>query len=475
MDERKKFILIYPTITKLERYSSKIGAAGGAQIPLGIFYLAAYLRNHGWDVQVIDGEAEKLAAEQIVSRIKDFGARFIGISSTTVAFHRAIELARIIKKESSGSTLLLGGPHITSNVNHAMSCEVFDYGVLREGEITALELLDALVNGTPLDNIKGIAYRDSERRLVVTSNREYIADLDSLPFPAYDLIPDITSYTPPPSNYKTSPVINMITTRGCPHQCTFCDNNVFGRKYRERSAENVFMEIKFLREKYGVREIAFVDDTLLISKQRIYKLFELLDAGNFKFSWTCASRVNNVDYEFLKFIKSKGCWAIAFGIESGDEGILKTIKKDISLDRARDVIHWCRTLGIKTKGFFIIGHPTESIETINKTIALACELELDDVLVTFNTPIPGSQQYAEVDKYGILYKTDWSQFNCWYPVFVPFGLTQEILFQKHREFYRRFYLRPRMIWRYFLSFFGKGGFHRLLSILKASRYIIFKE
>jgi radical SAM superfamily enzyme YgiQ (UPF0313 family) len=235
------------------------------------------------------------------------------------------------------------------------------------------------------------------------------------------------------------------------------------------------MEIKLLREKYGVREIAFVDDTLLISKQRIYKLFELLDAGNFQFSWTCASRVNNVDYEFLKFIKSKGCWAIAFGIESGDEGILKTIKKDISLDRARDVIHWCRTLGIKTKGFFIIGHPTESIETINKTIALACELELDDVLVTFNTPIPGSQQYAEVDKYGILYKTDWSQFNCWYPVFVPFGLTQEILFQKHREFYRRFYLRPRMIWRYFLSFFGKGGFHRLLSILKASRYIIFKE
>jgi len=475
MDERRKIVLIYPPVTKLERYSSKIGAAGGEQIPLGIFYVAAYLRNHGWNAQVIDAETEKLTAEQIVSRIRDFGARWIGISSTTVAFHRAIELATVIKKETPCSTVLLGGPHVTSNVNQAMSYEVFDYGILREGEITALELLDALIDGLPPDNIKGIAYRDSERKLVVTSNREYIADLDSLPFPAYDLIPDITSYAPPPSNYKTTPVINMITTRGCPHQCTFCDNNVFGRKYRERSAENIFMEIKFLQEKYGIREIAFVDDTLLISKQRIFKLFELLDAANLQFSWTCASRINNVDYEFLKFIKSKGCWAIAFGIESGDQGILKTIKKDISLDRARDVIHWCRTLGIKTKGFFIIGHPTESIETINKTIALACELELDDVLVTFNTPIPGSRQYAEVHKYGTLYKTDWSQFNYWHPVFVPFGLTQDILFQKHREFYRRFYLRPRMMWRYFLSFLSKGGFRRLLAILKASRYIIFKE
>ena len=475
MDERKKIVLIYPPITKLERYSSKIGAAGGEQIPLGIFYVAAYLRNHGWNAQVIDAETEKLAAEQIVSRIRDFGARWIGISSTTVAFHRAIELATVIKKETPCSTVLLGGPHVTSNVNQAMSYEVFDYGILREGEITALELLDALIDGLPPDNIKGIAYRDSERKLVVTSNREYIADLDSLPFPAYDLIPDITSYAPPPSNYKTTPVINMITTRGCPHQCTFCDNNVFGRKYRERSAENIFMEIKFLQEKYGIREIAFVDDTLLISKQRIFKLFELLDVANLQFSWTCASRINNVDYEFLRFIKCKGCWAIAFGIESGDQGILKTIKKDISLDRAHDVIHWCRTLGIKTKGFFIIGHPTESIETINKTIALACELELDDVLVTFNTPIPGSRQYAEVHKYGTLYKTDWSQFNYWHPVFVPFGLTQDILFQKHREFYRRFYLRPRTVWRYFLSFLSKGGFRRLLAILKASRYIIFKE
>jgi anaerobic magnesium-protoporphyrin IX monomethyl ester cyclase len=475
MGEPKKIILIYPPITKLERYCSKIGAAGGEQIPLGIFYVAAYLRSHAWEVQVIDAETEKLTAEQIVSRMRDFGARFIGMSSTTVAFQRAVELASVIKEETPDSMVLLGGPHITSNVNHAMSYEVFDYGVLREGEMTALELLDALVDGLPLDHIRGIAYRDPERKLVVTSSREYIGDLDSLPFPAYDLIPDITRYAPPPSNYKTTPVMNMITTRGCPHQCTFCDNNVFGRKYRERSAENIVMEIKLLFEKYGIREIAFVDDTFLISKQRIYRLFELLDAGHFHFNWTCASRINNVDYEFLKFIKSKGCWAIAFGIESGDEGILKTIKKDISLDRARDVIHWCRTLGIKTKGFFIIGHPTESIETINNTITLACELELDDVLVTFNTPIPGAPQYAEVDKYGILHQADWSQFNYWHPVFVPFGLTQEILFQKHHEFYRRFYLRPRIMWRYFLSFFGKGGFRRLLSILKASRYIIFKE
>ena len=289
------------------------------------------------------------------------------------------------------------------------------------------------------------------------------------------MISDISLYTPPPSNYKTLTVINMITSRGCPNQCTFCDNNIFGREYRQRSAENIMEEIKFLRKKYGVREIAFVDDTFLINKKRIYKLFEILEKENIFFYWTCMSRINNTDFEFLKFLKSKGCWHISFGIESGDETILKLIKKNISLEKAKEVITWCNKLKIKTKGFFIIGHPTETIETIDKTIKLACSLKLDDIVTTINTPIPGSQQYAEAEQYGTIDKTNWAEFNYWRPVFVPNGLTKEILLRKHKEIYRRFYLRPRILFRYFMSFFGKGGLKRFTHVFKASSFIFRKE
>ncbi len=469
--EMKKIYLLYPPISKKERYSSDVGSVGGEQIPLGIFYLASWLRKHDYHVAVTDAEALKLTEEQILEEIRQFAPDFIGISSTTVAFHRAVGVAGIIRSRVPGLPIILGGPHITSNIEHAMSFEAFDYGVIGEGEITLLELLTALSAKTSVNEIAGIVYKDVSKKLIITSGREYIENLDMLPFPAYDLIQDISLYTPPPSNYKTLPVVNIITSRGCPNLCTFCDRNVFGRRYRERSAQNVFEEIKFLHEKYHVREIAFVDDTFLINKKRIHELFDLLSREGLHFSWTCMARINNVTFEFLQFLRDNGCWNIAFGIESADEDILKAIKKNISPENVRQVIDWCHKLAIKTKGFFIVGHPLETIGTIDKTIRFACSLKLDAVVVTINTPIPGSQQYAEAHMYGALDTTDWSQFNYWRPVFVPHGLTEEVLLKKQKEFYTRFYLRPRIMLNYLRSFFGRGGMKRFKSIIKLFGYV----
>jgi anaerobic magnesium-protoporphyrin IX monomethyl ester cyclase len=471
MADQKRVYLLYPSISKMERYSSDVGSVGGEQIPLGIFSLASYLRENGYLVSVTDAEALKLTEEQIVNEVKARSPNFIGISSTTVAFHRALGVASIIKNQFPDTPLILGGPHVTSNVEHAMSFDAFDYGVLGEGEITALELLNRLSNGETVHEVSGIAYRDENGTVKRTSKREFIKTLDMLPIPAYDLIPDIRLYTPPPSNYKTLPVVNIITSRGCPNECTFCDRNVFGRKYRERSAENVFHEIKYLWDHYHIREIAFVDDTFLINKQRIVKLFELLDDAGIHFSWTCMARINNVDYEFLRYLKGNGCWNIAFGIESGDEAILKVIKKHISLQAVKNVITWCSKLKIKTKGFFIVGHPLETVETIDKTISFACSLKLDAVVVTINTPIPGAQQYAEARDYGTLDESDWSKFNYWRPVFVPKGLSEEVLLSKQKEFYMRFYLRPRIVMSYLSSFLGRGGLKRFKSILKLFGYV----
>ncbi len=397
-----KVYLIYPPISKQERYSSELGHAGGEQIPLGIYYLSSYLKQFSYKVQVSDGEALKLEREDIIKEIALFKPDFIGISSSTVAFHRAAELARHIKSRFAEIPLIIGGPHITAAPEDAMSLGVFDYGVIGEGEITLKELLEAHINQSSLENIDGICYFSPNKELVINPRRAYISDLDSLPFPAYELIPDIELYTPPPSNYISTPVVNIITSRGCPSRCTFCDKNIFGNLYRKRSPEDILKEIKYLKVTYDFREIAFVDDTFLIDKKRVYALFDLLDKENIHFHWTCMSRINDLDLEYLKFIKSKGCWHISLGIESGNKDILKIIKKNISLEKVEQLIKWCHNLGIKTKGFFIVGHPLETIETLDETIALACHLKLDDIVVTINTPLPGSQQYEEADLYGTL-------------------------------------------------------------------------
>lgn len=465
MAPRERVFILYPPISKMERYSSRLGSVGGEQLPLGIFYLAAYIRENGYDVRVCDAEAERLSSQDILDRIDAYNPRVVGISSTTVAFHRAVEIAEAIRTRFPEVITVLGGPHVTSNLDHAMSCAAFNYAVIGEGEITFLELLDALSRNDSPAEIRGIAYREASGRIIRTPSREYISNLDILPYPAYDLVREIGSYAPPPSNYRTLPVMNIITSRGCPNTCTFCDRNVFGRKYRERSAANVFGEIQYLHDSFGIRELAFVDDTFLINKRRVHELFDMIRAAGLYFPWTCMARINNVTHEFLKYLRENGCWGIAFGIESGDEEILRTIRKNIRLEKVTEVIAWCDALGIETKGFFIIGHPGETVQTIDKTIAFALSLRLSAVVVTINTPIPGSVQYEEAHRYGRLDTTDWTKFNYWRPVFVPFGLTEELLLKKQEEFYLRFYLRPRIVWKYVKGFMGKGGWRRFRSVL----------
>ncbi len=396
-----RVLLVYPPISKRERYSSAIGSAGGNQVPLGVYYLAGYLREHGHQASVIDGEARNSTAEEIAAQAESLRPGLVGISSTTVAFHRALEVAAEIRRHRPDLPIVLGGPHVSSNVRHAMSFPVFDFAVLGEGEATLEELACAIETGGDPARVEGLAFRRGGE-LIVNPPRPPLQDLDSLPCPAYDLIPDLAVYAPPPCNYKKRPVANVITSRGCPNACTFCDRSVFGQCLRQRSAANIAAEIEDLHRTYGVREIAFVDDTFTIRPARIRELFQLLDAKKLSFPWTCMSRINTVDRDVLQFMRDRGCWHISFGIESGNEEILRRIRKHISLEQVRRVVAWCRELGIRTKGFFIIGHPGETPETIEQSIQFGLDLPLDDVVVTINTPIPGSQQHAEVQQYGTL-------------------------------------------------------------------------
>jgi radical SAM superfamily enzyme YgiQ (UPF0313 family) len=465
-----KVMLIYPPISLWERYSSAIGHSGGKQIPLGVYYLASSLREAGHEVGVIDGEARDMTVSAVVSKALKYGPDIVGISSTTAAFHRALETAREIKAAIRGVLVVVGGPHVTAVREDVLSDPEIDFAIFGEGEETLKDLLDTLAGGGSLSLVKGLAFRNG---VMPTLNeaRPFIVNLDSIPFPAYDLISDFRLYNPPPTNYKRLPVANVVTSRGCPNHCTFCGHSVFGRTLRQRSPENIAEEIELLYHRYHVREIAFVDDTFTIQPERIFDLFHILKCKNISFPWTCMSRINTVNFETIKFMKDQGCWHISFGIESGDEDILRLIRKNISLEATKKVISWCRQLGIRTKGFFILGHPGETMATIDKTIRMALDLPLDDVVVTLNTPLPGTDQYRTAEDYGRMEKRDWSRFNMWNPVFIPHGLTENVLMAKHKEFYRRFYLRPRIIWRYALSFLSWSGFRRALSVIQSIPFL----
>jgi anaerobic magnesium-protoporphyrin IX monomethyl ester cyclase len=417
-----RVLLIYPPISIEERYSSEIGHAGGKQIPLGIYYLASYLRQHKHDVRIIDAEALDLSNEKILTVAHDFHPQVTGISSTTVAFHRALNVADFLKEKLPDIITVIGGPHPTAAVEDVMQHKAFDYAVLGEGETTFHRLLEALENNADFRMLSGLAFRDAGT-IRVNPKRDFVEGINSLPFPAYDLVDDFSLYNPPPMNYKKLPVANIITSRGCPNQCTFCGHSVFGRSLRQRSPESIAGEIQLLHTHYNIREIAFVDDTFTINPQRIEALFNLLN------------------------------------------------EKNISLDAVYKTVDICHRLDIRTKGFFIVGHPGETSETIEQTIKFALDIPLDDIVVTLNTPLPGTEQFRTAQQFGCIDRTDWSKFNMWNPVFIPAGLTAGLLLKRHREFYRRFYLRPRIIKRYAASFFSKSGIRRALSLVRSLPFL----
>jgi anaerobic magnesium-protoporphyrin IX monomethyl ester cyclase len=470
-----KVLLVYPPISKMERYGSELGVFGGKQIPLGLFCLAAYLRQQGYPVHALDAEARELTYEDILAELQAGGYNVLAISSTTVAFHRARELADAVKTARPDTTVIIGGPHVSSQPEHPLQFPAFDFAIRNEGEETLDELLRVLAEGGDPGRVPGLVYRRGGQ-IVVNPPRPYIADLDALPFPAYDLIPDLRLYSPPPFNYQQLPVANIITSRGCPNACTFCENTTFGRRLRIRSASSIVGEIELLMRQFGAREISFVDDTFTVKRSRIYEIFDLARQRGLQFPWSCMSRINTVDEDLLRYMRDQGCWYISFGVESADEDILRVIHKNIKPRDVERVIQICHRLGIVTKGFFMIGNPRETVATIDKTIAFAKRIPLRHVVVTINTPMPGTEQYRHAREYGTLDETDWKQFNYWKPVFVPYGLTPEILLAKQQQFIRQFYLRPRLLLRqlqFLLS--SPSNLKQLLRIVSGSVQYLWRK
>ncbi len=446
-DSSYRITFVNPPLSMEERYG-KLAGAGNTMPSLGLLSLAAVGREHGFEPSVIEACSLGSGYEQTLDQIVATAPGYVGITATTVSVYSAARLAGMLKERMPGVRIVLGGAHLTATPEKTMSLfPEFDVGVLGEGEETLIKLLEADCQGDDLSQVPGLIVRNSHG-LCLTGPRPYIKDLDRLPFPAWDLLPDFPkAYQPTPMRFKQLPAASLVTTRGCPNRCLFCDRSVFGNRCRSFSPEYVLEMIRVLHDRYRVRELVFEDDTMFVLKKNLTALCEMLLREGWGITWSCLGRVNSVEPELLALMKRAGCWQIGYGIESGNQQILDFIQKKIKLEQVERALRWTKEAGIHTKGFFILGHPLETRETMQETIDFAKRVDLDDISVFLLTPFPGSQLHDIASQYG-QFDDDWRKMNLLQAVFVPTGLTSKELEEYLRRAMREFYLRPRIVYSY---------------------------
>lgn len=436
--------------------------------PLGLCYLASVLREDRHKVKIIDAAVEGLSVERVIKRTADFSPDVVGITTFTVSVYSAYELAKQIKEKFPKIRIVVGGPHITSNPDELLRYPEIDVAVIGEGELTLKELIEALEKGGDIDKVKGIAYRKNGQ-IFFTPLKGFISDLDILPFPARDLVP-IQLYKPQPNDQRRLPKLSMISSRGCPYSCIFCDKNVFKNVYRSFSPRYIVGEMSHLVREFKAKDIAFVDSTFTPSKNRVYEIIREIKNSNLDITWTCSIRADVMDKQLLKEMKDAGCWRVRLGIESGNDDLLKFIKKGITKHQVRRVLKWAYQLDLEPKAFFMIGHLADTKQTIEETIDFACSLPLKDITVQINTPLKNTSQYPLIEKYGKIITRDFSNYSFWEPVFLPNGLRQNEFSHYYRRFYLKFYLRPRICYRYIVKV---RSFSDIIKYLRGARIIFF--
>jgi anaerobic magnesium-protoporphyrin IX monomethyl ester cyclase len=443
----KKMVLINPPLTMKERYGA-LAKAGSKLPPLGLCNLASIVRETA-DVSIIDAPALGLGIKETFEMIEAFNPDLIGITAVTISVNNAAQLAKYIKEKECLSPIILGGPHVTAVPKETLKrFPEFDIAVIGEGEETLLELVTKSDTRLNLEGIKGLAFRKNGE-IIFSSPRPFIKNLDELPLPIWDILPNFPeAYSQSAMRCHRFPSACLITSRGCYGKCTFCDTACFGKRIRNHSAEYVIAMIKDLINRYGVKDISFYDDNFIAFPQRISKICKMIIDEKLDITWSCDSRIDAVQsFDQLQMVKQAGCWQICYGIESGNQKILDEVKKNVSLERVKQVVEWTAKVGIYVKGFFMMGLPLETEETIKETINFAKELPLTNAHVTFTTPFPGSELYKTASRYGV-FNNDWSKMNMWAPVLIPHGLSKKILQKNKKKFFREFYLRPRIVYNY---------------------------
>lgn len=365
-------------------------------LPLGLASIAAYLQenNKRAEISVIDAWAENLGFEELESRIGKTDADIVGIYMVSPRYSEGKKTIEICRKALPNALIIAGGPHPSAMPKETLQdIPQLDIAAIGEGELTMSEL----VKGESLPSINGIAFREG-KEIKVTAPRSFIKNLDELPSPARSIFPLEKYRTHPPYGRK-NPYFSMITSRGCPFKCAYCSKDVFMYNYRARSPQRVCDEIEELILKYGAKEIHFYDDDFTLDMRRAEAICDEIIRRSIKIIWSCTTRVDLVNENLLNKMKKAGCWLISYGVESGNQKILDSINKGFTIKQVVSIFELTRKLGIKTLGFFMLGLPGETNETLKETVDLAKKIRPNFASFGILVVYPGSS-FAKAIKNG---------------------------------------------------------------------------
>jgi radical SAM superfamily enzyme YgiQ (UPF0313 family) len=376
----KKILLVFPDY--------KGGHYGALRPPAGLGYIAETLKRDGIDYDVLDMAAGYSTAD-LKQKIKSFKPDLVGISLMSLMYKRSYEIINIIKQADPSIHIIAGGPHISTLREKVLDdCPDLDYGAVLEGEQLILELC----RGEELSSIKGLIYRDREN-IVFTGERPFIDNLDDVPFPKYDKFPL--------SRYVTEE-IGIVSSRGCPYGCIYCPvKTVIGRKWRKRGAGNIVDEISYWHER-GYRQFSILDDNFTFDQNRVIDFCKMIEDNDFQsIELNCNNgiRADRVNYEILKLMREAGFAYLAFGVEGGNDKILKNINKGETIESVETAIRDSLKLGYKVTLFFIVGSPGETMDDVNDSIKLALKYPVFDVRFYNLIPFPNSKLFDWVTEH----------------------------------------------------------------------------
>lgn len=448
MSKNQKVLLLNPPTDK--SYNISI------QPPLGILYIASYLRYHGVAVKVLDLNISRTWERDLQSVVLEFEPTDVGLSSNLSNRFNTLEVARDIKDFDSNINVVVGGPHPTIEPDSYLNPAI-DYIIPYEAEQAMLDFIRA-----DKDNHKALEPNAGSTTRILKNKQFTTVDLNTLPFPAYDLIPIGKYYV---NSYKRRPLVSMVTSRGCPAMCVFCNQEVFGHTWRARTAENVVEEMEWLEKKIGARELSIEDDNFTVDVKRVYKICELKRAKGNKLTWQLANgvRVDKLTKDLLSEMKNAGCWKIAIAPEVGDKESFIKIRKGGTLDKFRQVAKWCKELDMVYYGFFLIGFPFQNQKQMKKTVDFA--LELDPLMMDMSKVVPfkGTQLYDDYPGLRSRVKNDAATYYD--------KQNNDLLERTYKNAIFRFYLRPRKV----IEIIRKIGGRSFLRFIKYGLEVFYKR
>ncbi len=451
MHQRKKILAVRP---------GKRFIRMGFAPPLGLLSLIAVLRRKFPDVfeyKLVEQALYDLSTQDIESIIKEYRPDLVLMSCMSVEGNELRELCAISKRLFPETPVWIGGPHASIFYDWELESGNVDAVCIGEGEATVVEMTERWLAGRPLDDVSGLALK-KDGRVFTTGARIQIEDLDSLPFPAWDLI-DFRKYGQEPCMNgfcHSIPWTILFTTRACPYQCIYC-HCLFGKKVRKRSVESVMAELELLTGRYGIKEIHIVDDIFNLDLPRAKEICDqIVKRGiKIKIAFPNGLRGDRMDRELIRKLKAAGCYSITYAIETASPRMQKMIKKNLDLDKAKEVIAWTDSEGIITQGFFMLGFPGETVEEMRETIRFAMDSRLMrawffTVVVYPRTELfeLAKSLYPEFDFKGY----DYSNLRYWAEETFYYRATGIDTFKVQRDAYRTFFLRPSVVLRIAMRF-----------------------